>query len=112
MGEVCIKESKEQSPLAITLDQSFSFTTHLKTVCGKESQKLHAFTRVSCYIDTRKLKQLMRAFILSHLTIVHLFGCSVTELGNIKLILSMKGRYTMLTKTAKTILVSSWGNLI
>ena len=65
MGEACIMESKKQSPLGITLDQSFSFTTHLKTLCRKANQKLYAFARISCYIDTRKLKQLMRAFILS-----------------------------------------------
>ena len=63
--EACIKESKEQNLLGITLDQSFSFTTHLKTLCRKASQKLHALTRTSCCMDTGKSKQLMRAFILS-----------------------------------------------
>ena len=52
IGEACIKESKELSLLGITLDQSFSFKTHLKTLCRKGSQKLHVIARITCYMDT------------------------------------------------------------
>ena len=33
IGEACIRESKEQSLPGVTLDQSFSFKAHFKTIC-------------------------------------------------------------------------------
>ena len=65
IGGACIKDSKEQSLLGRTLDQSFSLKTHVKALCRKVSQKLHVLASISCYMATEKLKQVMRAFILS-----------------------------------------------
>ena len=45
IGEACIKESKEQRLLGITLDQSFLL---------KHMSRLHALARISCYMDTGK----------------------------------------------------------
>ena len=66
IGGACLKESTEENLLGIKFDRSFSFKEHVKTLCKKASQKLHALNRISCYMDTEKLQQLMRAFILSH----------------------------------------------
>ena len=52
--------------LHTTFDQSLSFKHHVKALCKKAGQKLHALARISRYMDTEKLQQLMRAFILSH----------------------------------------------
>ena len=44
------------------------------SLCRKAGQKLHALTRISCYMDTEKLQQLMRAFVLSHFSYCPLVG--------------------------------------
>ena len=51
IGEASVKESKEEK---------------LRALCKKASKKLHALARISCYMDTEKLKQVMQAFVLSH----------------------------------------------
>ena len=66
IGEANLKESKEEKLLGIIFDQKLSFKQHVKTLCKKASQKLHALARISCYMDTEKLKQVMQAFVLSH----------------------------------------------
>ena len=42
IGEDCVKESTEENILGITFDQSLSFKGHVKTLCRKAGQKLHA----------------------------------------------------------------------
>ena len=66
IGEANVKESKEEKLLWIIFDQTLIFKQHGKTLCKKASQKLHALVRISCYMDTEKLKQVMQAFVLSH----------------------------------------------
>ena len=66
IGEASVKESKDDKLLGIIFDQTLSFKQHVKTLCKKASQKLHALARISCYMDTEKLKQVMQAFVLSH----------------------------------------------
>ena len=52
IGDACGKESSEENLLGITFDQSLSFKEHVKTLCRKAGQTLHALARVSCYMDT------------------------------------------------------------
>ena len=66
IGAACLKETTWENLLGITFDRSLSFKQHVKTLCKKASQKLHALARISCYMGTEKLQQLMRAFVLSH----------------------------------------------
>ena len=66
IGEANVKESKEKKLQGMIFDQTLSFKQHVKTLCKKASQKLHALPRISCYMDTEKLKQVMQAFVLSH----------------------------------------------
>ena len=66
IGEANVKESKEEKLLGIIFDQTLSFKQNVKTLCKKASQKLHALARISCDMDTEKLKQVMQAFVLSH----------------------------------------------
>ena len=65
IGEANVKESKEEKLLGIIFDQTLSFKQHVKTLCKKASQKLHALARTSCYMDTEKLKLVMQAFVFS-----------------------------------------------
>ena len=66
IGEASVKESKEEKLLGIIFDQTLSFKQHVRALCKKASQKLHALARISCYMDTETLKQAMQAFVLSH----------------------------------------------
>ena len=54
IGEACVKESTEENLLGITFDQSLSFKHHVKALCKKAGQKLHALARISRYMDTEK----------------------------------------------------------
>ena len=65
IGNTTIKESTEEKLLGVTLDKQLSFKTHVQSLCKKASQKLHAISRISYLLDTEKLRQVMRAFILS-----------------------------------------------
>ena len=65
IGEASLKENKEEL-LGIIFDQTLNFNKHIKTLCKKARQKLHALARISCYMDIEKLKQVMQAFVLSH----------------------------------------------
>ena len=66
IGEACVKESTVENLLGLTFDQSLSFKQHVKALCKKASQKLHAVALISQYMDTEKLQRLMRAFVLCH----------------------------------------------
>ena len=42
-----------------------SFKGHVQSLCKKASQKLHALSRISNYVNDKQLKLTMRVFILS-----------------------------------------------
>ena len=60
-----IKPSKEQKLLGISVEKNLSFKGHVESLCKKASQKLHALSRISNYMDDKQVKQMMRVFILS-----------------------------------------------
>ena len=60
-----IKPSKEKKLLGISIDNNFSFKGHVQSICKKTSQKLHALSRISNYMNDRQVKQTMHVFILS-----------------------------------------------
>ena len=84
IGETCVKESTEENLLGITFDQSLSFKQHVRALCKKTGQKLHALARISRYMDTEKLQQLMRAFILSQFSYCPLVWMFYDELWTIE----------------------------
>ena len=65
-GEAVIEESDEETLLGITLDTKLSFTSHVQSLCRKASQKLHALSRISNFMDSKKIKLMMNTLILSH----------------------------------------------
>ena len=65
VGEVQIEESDHEKLLGIALDKKSCYKKHAKILCKKASQKLHALTRISIYMEHEKLKLLMKAFVMS-----------------------------------------------
>ena len=51
--------------MGVTVDNKLSFEPHLNLLCKKVSQKLHALARVSKIISKKKLRVIMKAFIMS-----------------------------------------------
>ena len=60
-----ISNEKIVKLLGVTVDNKLSFEPHLNLVCKKVSQKLHALPRVSKFISKKKLRVIIKAFILS-----------------------------------------------
>ena len=65
VGEAQIEESDDEKLLGITLDKKSSFKKHAQTLCKKAIQKLHALTRISILMEPKKLKLLMKTFVMS-----------------------------------------------
>ena len=66
IAEAVIEESDEETLLGITLDTKISFKSHVQSLCKKASQKLHALSTISIFMDSNKIKLMMNAFVLSH----------------------------------------------
>ena len=60
-----VVESREQKLQGITVDKKLTFKTHVESLCKKANQKLHALSRISCYLSTEQLKLKRKTFILS-----------------------------------------------
>ena len=60
-----ISNEKIVNLLGVTVDNKVSFELHLNLVCRKVSQKLRAFARVSKFIPKKKLRVIMKTFIMS-----------------------------------------------
>ena len=60
-----IHESPEEKLLSVILDKTLSFKVHVASLYKKANQKLHALSRIAHYMDSEKLKHVMKAFILS-----------------------------------------------
>ena len=60
-----IQNSKSEKMLGIILDNGLTFNSHVSKICDKASQKLHALSRVSSFMNFTKRKVLMLAFINS-----------------------------------------------
>ena len=58
-----IQGSTSVKLLGITIDNELKFTKHVTNLCNKASQKIHALARVSTYINSFKLRILMKSFI-------------------------------------------------
>ena len=65
VGKELIKGPKSVKLLGITIDNKLNFNGHVSNICDKVSQKLHILARVAVFINTDKLRILMKAFIES-----------------------------------------------
>ena len=60
-----IPNTSTQKLLGITFDNKLNFKPHVTNLCNKASQKLHALSRVSNFMDLKQRKIIMHSFILS-----------------------------------------------
>ena len=65
IGDETIKGENMVKLLGITIDKNLDFKEHVSGLCKKASQKLHALTRISPFMETKKLRMIMKAFIES-----------------------------------------------
>ena len=72
-------DSTDEKILGIYFDNKLNFNIHLKKLCKKASQKLHALARVSNLMSIGQRKLIMNLFIPS-LVIVPYYGCATVEL--------------------------------
>ena len=52
--------------MGVIIDNKLTFQEHVSSLCKKATQKLHALTRVSRFMDTNKKRAIMKSFITSH----------------------------------------------
>ena len=60
-----IKISLQEKILGIVIGNRLIFKPHVKNLCKKAGQKLHALARIANYMDISKKRSIMNAFILS-----------------------------------------------
>ena len=85
------KLQKIVTSLGVTVDNKLSFELHLNLVCKKVSQELHALARVSRFIPKKKLRAIMKAFIMSLFSYCPLVWiCHSRTLNN-----NIKGHYNL-----------------
>ena len=65
VGMAVLEDSNEETLLGVTLDTKLNFKTHVQTLCKKASQKLHALSRISIFMESKKIKLMMNTFIMS-----------------------------------------------
>ena len=65
LGNEYIYNSSDEKILGVYFDNKLNFNTHLKKICKKASQKLHALARVSTFMSYKQRKIIMAAFIQS-----------------------------------------------
>ena len=82
IGALQISESEFEKLLGVTIDSKLNVNLHVIQLCVKASQKVHALARVSNYMDTEKIKLIMRSFIMSYFNyclLVWMFHDSATN---------------------------------
>ena len=65
VGNETIEASDNVRLLGVNMDNELKFNDHVSKLCKKGNQKLHALARISKYLDSDKLKIIMRTFITS-----------------------------------------------
>ena len=60
-----IIESPEEYLLGVILHETLSFKAHITSLCKSASKKLHVLSSIAYYMNSEKLENVMRPFILS-----------------------------------------------
>ena len=80
-----ISNGKIVKLLGVTIDNKLSFESHLKLVFKKVSQKFHTLVRISKFISKKKLRIIMKAFIMSQFSYCPLVWMCHSRTLNIKI---------------------------
>ena len=65
INEFETESSNREKLLGISIDITLSFEHHITSLCKRASQKLHALTRISYYMDFETRRSLMKIFVIS-----------------------------------------------
>ena len=65
INDTIIESSKAEKLLGILIDNKLNFDKHVSSLCVKAGQKLHALSRISSFMNIKKRKLIMNAFITS-----------------------------------------------
>ena len=74
--------STEEKFLGVYFDNKLNFNNHVKKLCKKASQELHALARLSNFMSIRKRKIIMNAFINSQFSYCPLIWMSLSRTIN------------------------------
>ena len=84
IGDDQIWESRTIKLLGATIDNELKFNEYISSVCKKAQRKLTVLTRIKKYLDFKKLRLLLKIFLILSLNIILSPGCSIIELQIIK----------------------------
>jgi len=65
VGSSIIGNTEEEKLVGVMIDKKLTFETHINKLCKKAGNKLFALSRLSLYMNSNKLRILMRAFVMS-----------------------------------------------
>ena len=65
VGDSVIENTEEETLLGVVIDKRLNFETHINKLCKKAGNKLFDLACISRYMDSNKLRILMRAFVIS-----------------------------------------------
>ena len=65
VGSSVIGNTDEEKLSGVTIDKKLTFETNINKLCKKAGNKLFALSRMSSYMNSNKLRILMRAFVMS-----------------------------------------------
>ena len=65
VGSSVIGNTDDEKLLGVMIDKKLTFETHINKLCKKAGNKLFARSRMSPYMNSNKLRILMRAFVMS-----------------------------------------------
>ena len=77
--DTIINNSKDEKILSDTIDNRLTFSSYIKELCKKASQKISALSRTPNQLNDSEKALLFNAVINLSLTIALLFGWSVQE---------------------------------
>ena len=60
-----IESEESQVLLGVTIDSNLSFDKHINNLCKNAGAKLNALARIAGYMDIKKRRMIMKAFITS-----------------------------------------------
>ena len=91
VGNSVIENTEEEKLLGVVIDKQLNFETHISKLCQKAGDKLFALARISKYMDSDKLRTLMRCFVISQFQYCPLAWMFHSRHLNNKIIKYMKG---------------------
>ena len=77
INEFGIESSKKEKLLGTSIDTALSFEHHITYLCKKACHKLQALARIAHYMDFKKRRSLMKAFIIpqfNYCPLIWMFG--------------------------------------